>query len=347
MAVGHPMAALDPTPLPAPDLALADPESEVVPLAVWPCAQTGAQYQRAGRYVPASTAHPGKMLPELARRLVAEYAPPGGLVVDPMCGIGTTLVEAAALGRRTLGVELEPRWAEIARANLTHALTPAQAAHVEVRVGDARALPAVLGDLAGTVDLVATSPPYACDAGMIDKPAWLAGQSMCRRDTLNYSERPANLGHARGQAYLAEMARVHAACFTVLRPGGLLVTVTRNMRRRGRVFDLAGATVHLAEQAGFGYLQHVVALLAGVRDSGLWARPSFWQLHQTRRARARGEPASLPVHEDVLVFAKPLTCAGSQNLKGLQREPERSSDALSSDWPATERAATARAVAHG
>jgi SAM-dependent methyltransferase len=331
MAVGHPMAPRTP-PAPAPGAV------EPVPLAVWPCAQASAQAQRAGRHVPASTAHPGKMLPELARRIVAGYAPPGGLIVDPMCGIGTTLVEAAALGRRALGVGLEPRWAEVARANLTHALPPAQAATAQVRVGDARQLPALLADVAGAVDLVATSPPYACTPGVIDKPAWLRGQRLCRPDTLNYSPQPGNLGHARGDAYLAEMARVYAACHQVLRPGGLLVTVTRNLRRRGRVLDLAGATVTLAEGAGFCYLQHVVALLAAVRDSGLLARPSFWQLTQTRKARARGEPASLVVHEDVLVFAKPMFPAGSRKLKGLQREPECSSDALSrvDPWVGTE-----------
>ena len=302
--------------------ALDTPVAEL-PLAVWRCANTSPQSQRAGRYLPASTAHPAKMAPELARRILAAYSQPGQLVIDPLCGIGTTLVEAAALGRRAVGVELEPRWAEIARANLTHALTAEQAAQAEVRLGDARELPALLADLAGTVDLVATSPPYACDAGMIDKPAWLRGQRLCRRDTLNYSDQPANLGHARGDGYLAEMATVYAACFAVLRPGGLLVTVTRNMRRRGRVFDLAGATVTLAEQAGFCYLQHVIALLAAVRDSELWARPSFWQLVQTRKARARGEPASLPVHEDLLVLAKPAATE------------------------AAERPATSGAVAHG
>jgi modification methylase len=91
---------------------------EHVPLAIWPCAQTSAQYQRTDRYLPASSRHPGKMLPELARRLVAEYCPPGGLVVDPMCGIGTTLVEATALRRRAVGVELEPPWAHQARGGL-------------------------------------------------------------------------------------------------------------------------------------------------------------------------------------------------------------------------------------
>jgi modification methylase len=279
---------------------------ELVPLAVWPCAQTSAQYQRVGRYLPASSRHPGKMLPELARRLVAEYCPPDGLVLDPMCGIGTTLVEAAAVGRRAVGVELEPRWAELARANLVHALPTHLIARAEVRVGDARQLPALLADLAGQVDLVVTSPPYACEAGMIDKPGWRAGQPLCPKDTLNYSRDPANLGRTRGKGWHIGIAEVLAGCTQVLRPDGLLVTVTKNTRRAGRLNDLAAATVELAGQAGFGYLQHLVALHAAVRDGGLVARPSFWQLTQTRRARARGEPAHLVVHEDVLVFTVPL-----------------------------------------
>jgi modification methylase len=295
--------------------AVSQPPSELdtpvgeLPLAVWPCARTSSQCQRAGRYLPASTAHPAKMLPELARRIVAEYSPPGGLVVDPMCGIGTTLLEAAALGRRAIGVELEARWAELARANLGFALPEGQGRRGQVHLGDARRLSSVLADVVGTVDLVATSPPYGCDVGMIDKPAWLAGRPLCRRDTLNYSTDHANLGHARGDRYLAELAGVYEGCFEVLRPGGLLVVVTKNLRRQGRVLDLATVTVELATRAGFAYLQRVVALLAAVRDGQLHARPSLWQLTLTRRARNRGEPAHLVVHEDVSVFARPLAAA--------------------------------------
>src|ERR1035438_6266495 len=83
------------------------PTTPAVPLAVWPVAQTTAQYQRAGRYLPGCTAHPGKMLPELARRIVTEYSSVGQVVVDPLAGIGTTVVEAALLDRRAVGVELE------------------------------------------------------------------------------------------------------------------------------------------------------------------------------------------------------------------------------------------------
>ncbi|MHB1738603.1 MAG: TRM11 family SAM-dependent methyltransferase [Actinomycetes bacterium] len=285
-------------------------DDEPVPLTVWPVAQVSAQHQRAGRYLPGCAAHPGKMLPALARRIVEAYSGTGDLVVDPMAGVGTTLVEAALIGRRCVGVELEARWVSLARANLDHVLPPAARSLAEVRAGDARVLAGLLGDLAGQVDLIVTSPPYACDAGAIDKTAWQAGARLCERESLNYSTSRANLGHARGEVYLAEMAQVYAGCFAVLRPGGLLVTVTKNMRRSGRLVDLAGTTVRLAREAGFAYLQHVVALLGAVRGGELVAHRSYWQLRQTRLARAAGHPVHLTVHEDVLVLAKPGASRG-------------------------------------
>lgn len=50
---------------------------------------------------------------------------------------------------------------------------------------------------------------------------------MCDRDSRNYSGDATNLGHARGDSYRDAMAAIYTACHTVLRPGGLLVTVTK------------------------------------------------------------------------------------------------------------------------
>jgi modification methylase len=140
---------------------------------------------------------------------------------------------------------------------------------------------------------------------MIDKQAWLAGGRLCPADTLNYSTDKANLGHARGPAYEQAMAAIYTGCAKVLRPGGYLVVVTKNTRRRGRTLDLAGLTVALATAAGFSYLGHVIALHAAIRDGDLVGRPSYWQATQIRHARAKGEPAHLVAHEDVSVFTLP------------------------------------------
>ena len=278
---------------------------EPLALAVWPVAQVAPQSQRAGECHPDTFHHPGKMLPELARRIVETYSQPGDLVLDPMCGTGTTLIAAAGSGRRAVGMEIEERWAGVAHANLTHALGARAASAVRIEVGDCREAVSLLPDLARKVDLVATSPPYGCDAGVIAPYYERSRRKLtCATDGLNYSGDRANLGHARGAAYRSEMAKVYAACFELLRPGGLLVSVTKNTRRKGRCYDLLGETVSICEGVGFTYLQHVIAVHAAVRDGQLCSRPSYWQISAIRRAHARGEAAHLVVHEDVTCFLK-------------------------------------------
>jgi site-specific DNA recombinase len=80
------------------------------------------------------------MLPAIARHAITAYSQPGELVVDPMCRIGTTLGRGDPAGPRHGRVELEPRWADLARANLAHAHAHAAGASGTGRVvtGDAR-----------------------------------------------------------------------------------------------------------------------------------------------------------------------------------------------------------------
>jgi hypothetical protein len=115
-----------------------------LPLSVWATAQTSPAAQRKGRYVPDSTAHPAKMLPAVAAHAIRAYTRPGELVFDPMAGSGTTLVEAIDAGRRAVGVEYEPHWVSVARANLELARKRGHVHDGEIVHGDARQLPFLL-----------------------------------------------------------------------------------------------------------------------------------------------------------------------------------------------------------
>lgn len=52
--------------------------------------------------------YPAKFIPQIPRALIGKFTAKGHVVLDPMCGSGTTLVEAALEGRRAIGVDINP-----------------------------------------------------------------------------------------------------------------------------------------------------------------------------------------------------------------------------------------------
>ncbi|MDE0036473.1 MAG: site-specific DNA-methyltransferase [Gammaproteobacteria bacterium] len=47
---------------------------------------------------------------DLCRIPILATCPPGGIVLDPFCGTGTTLVAARDLGRKSVGIDISPRY---------------------------------------------------------------------------------------------------------------------------------------------------------------------------------------------------------------------------------------------
>ena len=281
-----------------------DPKHDVRPrgLSVWATAQTPGPSQRRGRYLPASTKHPARMLPAIAAHAITAYTQPGDLVLDPMCGIGTTLVEAIHAGRDAIGVEYEPRWSDIADANITHAHTTGAPGRAAVMRGDATHLTSLLPTaLHRQIALVVTSPPYGPTTHGQVRPT--PGAGVAKSDH-RYGADSHNLAYQTLPGLLAGFTRILHGCHEVLRPGGIAVVTARPWRKHGDLIDLPSAVIAAGTAAGFQPLERCVALLAAVRDGHLVARPSFFQLQQVRNARARGIPMHLIAHEDVLIMIK-------------------------------------------
>jgi len=95
--------------------------------------------------------HPSAMQAKLARCMVNLAQPKtGDLVLDPFCGTGTMLIEAALIGCQVLGLDVQRRMARGTRRNMIHfGIKPDG-----LIVADARSIPIV------RVDCIVTDPPY-------------------------------------------------------------------------------------------------------------------------------------------------------------------------------------------
>lgn len=68
------------------------------------------------RSVRRNDRHEAEFPEELARRVIRLFSPEAGVVIDPFVGTGTTTSVAKQLGRQWLGIELETRYARLARS---------------------------------------------------------------------------------------------------------------------------------------------------------------------------------------------------------------------------------------
>lgn len=271
-----------------------------LPVTVWPTAQQPARTQRKGRYTAESTAHPAKMLPAIARHAIDTYTAPGDLVLDPMCGIGTTLVEAVRKGRHAIGTEYEKRWAQVTEANLALAAEQRAPGYGEVHVGDARrVLPELAEQHAGQVGLLVTSPPYGSS---VHGQVQATGTRPVSKSDHRYSHDRTNLAYRSLPNLLRGFSDILRAARPLLRPGGVVAITTRPFRLDGELIDFPSLTLDAAVNAGLDPVQRCVGLLAGLRDGRLVPRSSFFQLDHVRKLRDCGVPAWVIAHEDILIL---------------------------------------------
>jgi len=78
--------------------------------------------------------YPGRLLPAVAAFLVAELTQLGDVVLDPFCGSGTVLLEAAIGGRRAHGEDRNPLACLLSRAKTT----PVGLSATELALGEIR-----------------------------------------------------------------------------------------------------------------------------------------------------------------------------------------------------------------
>lgn len=183
--------------------------------------------------------HPAAFPETLAAEFIRFFTKRGQWVLDPMVGTGSTLLACLMTERNGIGIELIPKWAEIAKQRITESkqqlpLIGEQTEQIVI-VADARNIDQI--DMP-PIDYVFTSPPYW---DMLRRRGF-ENQQKRRKSNLDtyYSDDPADLGNISDyEQFLTELVNIYAKVGEKMRSGAYMTIVVKNVKKGTKVYPLA------------------------------------------------------------------------------------------------------------
>lgn len=228
-------------------------------------------------------AHPAKYPEGLVADFLQFFTKAGEWVLDPFCGVGSTLVAAGRSGRNGVGVELVPAFAEVAQRRVA---AESGGGRQLVAEGDAARLPEILRRLRRDhpevpvrFDFTMTSPPYW---DMLSKSRGGVESVHKRRAqqglATTYSDHPDDLGNRPDYgSFLAALGEVFRHVYALTRPGRYLVVVAQNMRTpEGAVQPFAWDLVRELTERGPWVFHGERIWCQDSKPLGIWGYPKVF-----------------------------------------------------------------------
>ncbi len=197
----------------------------------------------------------GNWAPQIPRNLILRYSKPKDLVLDQMCGCGTTLIECKLTGRNAIGLDINPKMVETTKNNLKFDVgEDVPKVEITAKEGDARNLKDVKDN---SIDLIVTHPPYA--------------------DIIKYSD-----GKIEGDLsnihdidkFYDEMKKVSAECYRVLKPKKYCGILIGDTRRKTYFISIAYQVMQGFLGVGFKLKEDVIKHQWNCTTTPYWSQKS-------------------------------------------------------------------------
>ena len=191
--------------------------------------------------------HPAKYPETLGQEFIEFFTKEGATVLDPMAGTGSTLVAALRSGRHSYGIELNPKYAKIAKevlaeekADLTKASPEPALNRVEVtaKIINGDAANALSFDIP-EIDYLITSPPYW---DMLHAKGAKTQKVRREEEELDvvYSDNPDDVGNIHDyEVFLEKLVGIYAGLDSLLKNKAYLTIIVKNVKKKGKIYPLA------------------------------------------------------------------------------------------------------------
>lgn len=213
----------------------------------------------------------GNFAPQIARNVLLNYSSEGELVLDPMCGSGTTLIEARLLNRNAIGYDINQNAVELTQERLAFNVTNDSKQRVER--GDVRNLSALEND---SIDLILTHPPYS--------------------NIVKYSDNknPDDLSSISNiHEFLDELEKGIRELFRALKPNHYCAILIGDTRKGQHYVPLSHFVLDRCLKVGFALKEEIIKTQHNTTYASRWT------------GAARSYRFYLIMHEHLFVFRKP------------------------------------------
>jgi len=182
--------------------------------------------------------HPATFPTCLAEDFIDFFTKPGGWVIDPFLGSGSTLLAARILGRNGVGIELYRQFSRIAKRYVSG--TPGRTRNVVIQGDSFNVLPLIRKRGFPEMDFCLTSPPYWCQL----RGSAATHEKALERDALglkiSYGNDSRDLGNLEDyDCFLRRQEDIFQRLFQVMKMNSYMVVITNNVYRGGRLYPLA------------------------------------------------------------------------------------------------------------
>ncbi len=224
-----------------------------------------------GNWATHKSDYRGNFAPQIPRNLILNYSKEGDLILDPMVGSGTTMIEAKLLNRNAIGYDINQKAVDITKERLDFKVD--NASKQSVAIGDVRNL-SVHED--NSIDLIITHPPYA--------------------SIVKYSDRknPNDLSSLSGiPKFLDQLEIGIKELFRVLKPNRYCAILIGDTRKGQHYIPLSYFILERCLRNGFALKEEIIKTQHNTKYAQRW------------RDKAKSFQFYLIMHEHLFVFRKP------------------------------------------
>jgi len=204
--------------------------------------------------------HPAPFSYQDIQKLILMFTKEGMTVLDPFCGVASTLKAAALCGRNAIGIEISTKWVRIGKQRLEKELPKQIRKMIELRIISGDCTARLSNFDKESIDFIVTSPPYW---GILNKvPDHKIINTRIKKGlATKYSTSKNDLGNIEKYSeFLNRIEKISKRCYRVLKDKRYLAIIVGDFRNGDKYYTFHNDVQNIFEKNNFS-LQGVIVLI--------------------------------------------------------------------------------------